>query len=147
MAIAVFQTLFIFEHRAWKVADPKARDSMGVGAFNLVRRSAYEAIGTYAAFKLAILDDMVLGMKIKRAGFSQRVAFGRDLISLRWAKGVAGVVRGLTKNAFAVANFSLWRLLAMSFGLGAILLSPYLGAIFAPGWAKAPFVFTIAIIW
>jgi cellulose synthase/poly-beta-1,6-N-acetylglucosamine synthase-like glycosyltransferase len=44
MMIAFFQTMFMFGHRPWKVADPKANDHMGVGAFNLVRRSTYEAV-------------------------------------------------------------------------------------------------------
>jgi cellulose synthase/poly-beta-1,6-N-acetylglucosamine synthase-like glycosyltransferase len=35
MMIAFFQALFVFGHRPWKVADPKARDHMGVGAFSL----------------------------------------------------------------------------------------------------------------
>ncbi len=39
MMIAFFQALFVFGHRPWKVADPRARDHMGVGAFNIVRRS------------------------------------------------------------------------------------------------------------
>ena len=34
MMIAFFQTLFVFGHRPWKVADPKSQDHMGVGAFN-----------------------------------------------------------------------------------------------------------------
>src|SRR5262249_6223146 len=49
MMIAFFQTLFVFGHRPWKVADPKTKDHMGVGAFNLVRRSVYESVGTYRA--------------------------------------------------------------------------------------------------
>src|SRR5258707_8288980 len=44
MMIAFFQTLFVFGHRPWKVSDPKTKDHMGVGAFNLVRRSVYEAV-------------------------------------------------------------------------------------------------------
>ena len=43
MMIAFFQTLFVFGHRPWKVADPKTRDHIGVGAFNMVRRKVYEA--------------------------------------------------------------------------------------------------------
>ena len=39
MMIAFFQTLFTFGHRPWKVADPDTKDHMGVGAFNLVRRT------------------------------------------------------------------------------------------------------------
>ena len=38
MMIAFFQTLFVFGHRPWKVADPKTKDHIGVGAFNMIRR-------------------------------------------------------------------------------------------------------------
>jgi len=41
MMIAFFQTLFVFGHRPWKVADPKPTTTWS-GAFNLVRRTAYE---------------------------------------------------------------------------------------------------------
>src|SRR6204780_3971882 len=61
MMIAFFQTMFVFGHRPWKVADPKTRDHMGVGAFNLVRRTVYEAVGTYLALRMEVLDDMKLG--------------------------------------------------------------------------------------
>ena len=47
MMIAFFQSMFMFGHRPWKVADPSTDDHMGVGAFNLVRRRVYEAVGTY----------------------------------------------------------------------------------------------------
>src|SRR5580698_3353933 len=49
MMIAFFQTLFMFGHRPWKVADPRTKDHIGVGAFNLVRRRVYDSIGTYEA--------------------------------------------------------------------------------------------------
>ena len=42
MMMAFFQSQFVFAHRPWKVADPKSRDSIGVGAFNLIRREVYE---------------------------------------------------------------------------------------------------------
>ncbi len=49
MMIAFFQSQFVFARRPWKVADPKSHDAIGVGAFNLIRREAYERVGTYAA--------------------------------------------------------------------------------------------------
>ena len=72
MMMAFFQSQFVFAHRPWKVADPKSRDSIGVGAFNLVRRSFYEKVGTYAALRMAVLDDMLLGDLMKQDGFRQR---------------------------------------------------------------------------
>ncbi len=105
MMIAFFQTLFVFGHRPWKVAEPDTKDHMGVGAFNMIRRSVYEAIGTYHALRFEVLDDMKLGKVVKTAGYAQRNVFGEDLISIRWAKGALGVVRNLTKNFFAVMSF------------------------------------------
>jgi glycosyltransferase involved in cell wall biosynthesis len=140
MMIAFFQTLFTFGHRPWKVADPDTDDHMGVGAFNMVRRSVYEAVGTYKALRMEVLDDMKLGKVIKKARFRQRNVFGEDLISIRWAKGGAmGVVNNLTKNFFAVLSFQWWRTIASAFGLFFLNLGPFLGIGLAHGWARAPY--------
>jgi len=139
MMIAFFQALFVFGHRPWKVADPKARDHMGVGAFNLVRRSVYDEIGTYRALRMEVLDDMKLGKVVKNSGFAQRNVFGEDLISLRWAKGAFGIVNNLTKNFFAVLSFQWPRTVASIIGLGFLNLGPFLGVWLAHGWARVPY--------
>jgi glycosyltransferase involved in cell wall biosynthesis len=143
MMIAFFQALFVFGHRPWKVADPKARDHMGVGAFNMVRRSTYDSIGTYMALRMEVLDDMKLGKVIKNARFAQRCAFGEDLISLHWAKGAFGIVNNLTKNFFAVLSFQWWRTAATIFGLGFLNLGPFLGVLMAHGWLRAPYAIAL----
>src|SRR5580704_16644309 len=139
MMIAFFQTMFVFGHRPWKVADPKSRDHMGVGAFNLIRRSAYESIGTYEALRMEVLDDMKLGKVVKNAGFAQRNVFGGDLISIRWAHGARGVVDNLTKNFFAVLSFQWWRALLSAFGLAFLNLMPFLGVWLAHGSERLPY--------
>ncbi len=144
MMIAFFQALFVFAHRPWKVADPKARDHMGVGAFNLVRRSVYDAVGTYRRLRMEVLDDMKLGKVVKDAGFAQRNVSGDDLISLRWAKGAFGIVNNLTKNFFAVLSFQWPRTVACIVGLGFINLGPFLGVWLAHGWARAPYAIALA---
>jgi len=144
MMIAFFQTMFVFGHRPWKVADPKSKDHMGVGAFNLVRRSAYEAVGTYAALRMEVLDDMKLGKVVKNAGFAQRNVFGADLISIHWAHGAMGVVNNLTKNFFAVLSFQWPRTLVSAFGLAFLNLMPFLGVWLAHGWARLPYAIALA---
>jgi glycosyltransferase involved in cell wall biosynthesis len=139
MMIAFFQTLFTFGHRPWKVADPKTKDHMGVGAFNMVRRNAYQAVGTYKALRMEVLDDMKLGKVIKNARFAQRNVFGDDLISIRWANGAMGVVNNLTKNFFAVLSFQWWRTVASAFGLLFLNLGPFIGVWLAHGWARVPY--------
>jgi glycosyltransferase involved in cell wall biosynthesis len=144
MMIAFFQTMFVFGHRPWKVADPKTRDHMGVGAFNLIRRSVYEAVGSYEALRMEVLDDMKLGKVVKNAGFAQRNVFGADLISIRWADGAMGVVNNLTKNFFAVLSFQWWRTLIAAFGLAFLNLMPFLGVGLARGWERLPFAVALA---
>jgi cellulose synthase/poly-beta-1,6-N-acetylglucosamine synthase-like glycosyltransferase len=144
MMIAFFQTLFVFGHRPWKVADPKTDDHMGVGAFNLLRRRVYEAVGTYEALRMEVVDDMKLGKVVKQAGFAQRNVFGGDLISIRWARGAMGVVNNLTKNFFAVLSFQWGRTLLSAFGLAFLNFGPFLGVGLAHGWARVPYAVALA---
>jgi len=136
MMIAFFQTLFVFGHRPWKVADPKTKDHIGVGAFNMIRRTVYEALGTYQALRFDVLDDMKLGKVVKNAGYAQRNVFGAELISIRWAKGAWGVVDNLTKNFFAIMSFQWPRALASCFALAFLNLMPFAGICLANSSAR-----------
>jgi glycosyltransferase involved in cell wall biosynthesis len=144
MMIAFFQTMFIFGHRPWKVADPSTDDHMGVGAFNLIRHRVYDAVGTYAALRMEVLDDMKLGKLVKNAGFAQRNVFGADLISIHWAHGAMGVVNNLTKNFFAILSYQWWRTLLSAFALAFLNLGPFLGLWLAQGWARVPYAIALA---
>jgi len=146
MMIAFFQALFVFGHRPWKVADPGAQDHMGVGAFNMVRRPVYEAVGTYKALRMEVLDDMKLGKVVKNAGYAQRNVFGKDLISLRWVKGAFGIVDNLTKNFFALLSFQWPRTVASIIGLAFLNLGPFVGVWMAHGWARLPYAVALASI-
>ena len=143
MMVAFFQSLFVFGHRPWKVADPRTKDHMGVGAFNLIRRQAYEAIGTYKALRLEVLDDMKLGKLVKEGGYRQRNVFGHDLISLRWVKGTIGMVNNLTKNFFAIMSFQSWRTLGFAFMLAFLNVVPFVGIFLAHGWARLPYTMAL----
>jgi hypothetical protein len=113
--------------RPWKVRDPEARDHIGVGAFNLIRRSAYNQIGTYERLRLEVVDDLKLGEAIKKAGLRQDVVFGRDLVSLRWGVGAAGIIRNLEKNLFAFLQFRLSLVLAVCAMVFFLCVWPFAG--------------------
>ena len=134
--IGFFQCFFLFGYRPWKAPDPRARDFLGVGAFNLIRRTTYEQLGTFAALRMEVIEDMKLGKLVKQHGFAQRAALGRDLVRIRWAQGGLGVIRNLTKNFFAFMHFQWWRALGACLGVGFLALGPYLGLALAPGAAK-----------
>jgi len=146
MMMAFFQSQFVFAHRPWKVADPNSRDSMGVGAFNLIRRVVYEQIGTYQRMRMAVLDDMRLGEVVKQEGHRQRCAFGRDLLKLRWVFGTMGMVRNLTKNFFAILHYNAAFAALAVCGILLVNLGPFVGVCMASGWARSGFVVALAAL-
>lgn len=136
--------------RVWKVRDPKAKDFIGAGAFNLIRRRAYEELGTYQALRMEVIDDLMLGKAVKQHGFAQDCVIGENLVSLRWADGAFGVVRNLQKNMFSLLHFS-WALAVLA-AIGATLyhLGPWIGLLLAPGAAKVGFaiaIFSIVLLY
>jgi glycosyltransferase involved in cell wall biosynthesis len=146
MMMAFFQSQFVFAHRPWKVADPKSRDAIGVGAFNLIRREVYEKIGSYDGLRLAVLDDMMLGEVVKQGGYRQRCVFGRDLLTLRWVFGALGMVRNLTKNVFAILRYDTFFAALAVCGILAVNLGPFIGVWIAHGWARAGFIASLIAI-
>src|SRR6478672_5685553 len=146
MMIGFPQVMSSFAMRPWKVRDPKARDHIGVGAFNLIRRSAYEQIGTYEKLRMEVVDDIKLGESIKRAGLRQDVVFGPGLVALRWAVGAAGVVGNLEKNLFAFLRFRLSLVLAVCAATFFLCVWPFAGLLLAGGWARAGFAASVAMI-
>jgi cellulose synthase/poly-beta-1,6-N-acetylglucosamine synthase-like glycosyltransferase len=134
--LGAMQAMASWMVRLWKVADPRAKDSFGAGAFNMIRRDVYRAVGGFEALRLEILEDVFLGMRVKRAGFAQHVILGPNLVRLRWIHGLFGVVPLLEKNAFAVTRFRtpLQILATLSPLLHAVVP---LAAIFSGGWNTA----------
>jgi len=132
--------------RPWKVRDPQARDFVGVGAFNLISRSAYNAVGTYQKMSMAVVDDLKLGEAVKQAGLRQDIVYGRDLVRVRWLIGAWGIVRNLEKNLFALFRFRMSLAIAACLAVLLICVWPFVGIFLAPGWAKAPFAMVILMI-
>jgi len=99
---------------------------IGVGAFNLIRRSAFDAIGGFETLKLEVADDLMLGRLVKHSGLNQDVFGGQGCLSVRWQSGgVWSIVRGLEKNAFSGTNYSIARTLGAITALCALFVFPF----------------------
>ncbi len=101
-----------------RVPDPASKAFCGVGAFTLIRRAAYDALGGHAAAPLEAIDDMMLARRAKAAGFTNRVARGGPALHLRMYHGLWALIRAMRKNAMALP---LWPLAPL--GLAATLLT------------------------
>jgi glycosyltransferase involved in cell wall biosynthesis len=103
----VFTIFFALYARPWKAKDAGSSRHIGIGAFNLVRTSAYHASGTHAAIAMRPDDDMKLGKILKSHGFKQRVLFAEEVIRVEWYGSFGELVCGLEKNSFAGTEYSL----------------------------------------
>ena len=104
--LGYLQVMGLWATRPWRAADPKSiRDSIGIGAFNLLRTSAYQQLGGFDALRMEILEDLTLARRVKLAGLRQRVAVAPGMVTLHWASGAMGVVNVMTKNLFAIFGF------------------------------------------
>ncbi|MGA2964364.1 MAG: glycosyltransferase family 2 protein [Candidatus Korobacteraceae bacterium] len=133
---AVLATMTVLAQRTirfWKIADPRARDYFGTGAFNLIRRAVYSQLGGFEALRMEVVEDLCLGWKVKHAGFAQRLVLGPGLVNIRWIQGAFGVVHLAEKNAFAVYRYHVWLLLLGCLGLAATIVFPF-AALAASGW-------------
>jgi hypothetical protein len=91
----------------------------------MVRADVYRAMGGFEALRMEVLEDLRFGFEVKRQGYRQRVAFGRDLVRVRWAIGLMGVIRNITKNFFAVFRFRVAVTLVASGALCLLCLGPF----------------------
>lgn len=135
-AISYFGLGFVVGNEPWLASNPRSSRYVGVGAFQLVRRDAYEASGGHARLRMDVIEDMKLGKLMKRAGFRSGVAVAQDVVRVRWHSGLRNVIRGVTKNMFAAVHYNVF------FAAGAMMLSlamsvlPFFGVAFASGWAR-----------
>lgn len=131
-----FGLLFSLFARPWAARDPRSRAHVGIGAFNLVRRTAYEAIGGHAALRLRPDDDLKLGKLLKHAGYRQLFLNGHGAIAVEWYSSWREVRDGLMKNLFAGSGYSVPLTVCGSLLHLAVLAGPPLGALLTTGIAQ-----------
>ncbi len=106
--LATFGYMLMVYLRPWNSIKPKTNSHIGIGAFSLVKRTAYEKAGTHARIKLRPDDDIKLGYNIKKTGLRQDVLGGLGMLRLEWYTSVTEYVKGLMKNSFAIANYNIF---------------------------------------
>lgn len=101
-----FKLMVDLKTKPWKVKDPRSKASIGIGAFNLLTKKAYEKAGTHTCIKMRPDDDLKLGEKVKASGSKQDVLYGNGEVKLQWYKNVKEFVSALMKNTFSVCNYN-----------------------------------------
>jgi len=139
----------LFFHMAtdpYRVGNPNSKSYVGVGAFQMLTRVAYEASGGHRRLAMEVVDDMKLGKIVKQAGFRSGAGVAQDYVAVRWHAGAGNLIRGVTKNFFAGAEFSLGQVAAAVFGSLAVNVAPFLALFFVHGWLLGLALVSVIII-
>ncbi|HBZ97869.1 MAG TPA: hypothetical protein DEO57_08490 [Phycisphaerales bacterium] len=137
--LAPLQRALILLTRLWSVQDPNSSAAMGVGAFNLVRRTVFEEAGGFDSLRMEVLDDVGVGVMIKQHGGRTMTAFAADCLRIAWYDRFGDFVRGIERGAAKLPpRCPRWMLALVVLLLTALDLAPFLAlsiAWFMPGFA------------
>ncbi len=120
--VAFFGYAFVALWGAYLANDPKSKRGVGIGAFNLLRKSAYERIGTMRALSLRPDDDIRLGRRLRGFGFRQRV-----LNAVEWYPSLAAAISGLEKSMYSSLEYRALDATGVVAYLGATMVWPFAG--------------------
>jgi len=134
--LTFFGVAFHLGNNPGGVSDENSRAYVGVGAFQLVSRAAYEASGTHRRLAMEVVDDMKLAKMIRQAGFRSGVGVSEDAVVVRWHAGLGNLIKGTTKNFFAAFGYSLPFAIVGLLGMFAVNLLPFAGLVFGEGWVR-----------
>ncbi len=142
--VSAFMLLFSFG--VLRASAPATKAYVGLGAFNLLRRSVYEHIGGHGPIALRPDDDMMLGKLVKGADFKQEVVLATELLRVEWYKSVREAIRGLNKNAFAGLFYSVPAVLLVTFALALTHVLPFVAVFTATGLPQFLYALVLANI-
>jgi len=126
VVMTYFSLGFTFGQESWKAGDPRSPRYVGIGAFQLIRRETYDAVGGHRRLAMEVIEDMKLGKLVKLGGFRSQAAIATEHIGVRWHAGLRNLIRGTTKNFFAAAGFQLWKVVFQILGLLLMCVLPWI---------------------
>ncbi|MBK8010783.1 MAG: glycosyltransferase [Deltaproteobacteria bacterium] len=126
--LIAFSALFLLAVRPDRVRHGTRKYFVGIGAFNLVRRSLFDRSPGFDALRMEVADDVGLALILRDAGARAAFYLAAGRIHLEWYESVSAMLRGLEKNFFGVSMH--WRFYRLF-----LVVPIFLTVIAAPWWA------------
>lgn len=134
--LGAFSLFFALFTRPWLAKDPQSPHHVGIGAFNLVRATAYRAAGGHRTIAMRPDDDLKLGKILKAAGFRQEFVFGLGALRVEWYASVRELVQGLMKNAFSGVDYRARVIVTATLTQLLLFVWPFVAVFVIPGPAR-----------
>ena len=111
---------------------------VGLGAFNLIKKSVYDEIGGYEAIAMKVADDMSLGTLVVNRGYKQGMGLsGKGFIKVKWYENILVMLKGIEKNQFGYFNYNVFTAFGVCLYILLVSVYPFAGLFFGSMWARA----------
>jgi len=126
------------------IDNPSTKDAMGVGAFQIVRRSALDKTEGLAWLRMEPIEDVGLARMLKNSGAKVSFLAGRNEVKVDWYPTFGALLKGAGSRSMVVARYR-YKLLLIKIILSTVgCLAPIL-VILHGGIAAAVVVFAWAV--
>lgn len=88
----------IFDHGIADANNPGSRVAFVMGSFFMIRKTAFEAIGTYRSVKDEIQEDRAIGTLLKGSHYRTKMFKVDSLVSALWSRDVASLWHGIRRS-------------------------------------------------
>lgn len=131
VTLSVFMRHICVLGRPWKAEDKKSNTAVGAGAFNLVRRTAFDAINGFEKVRLTVTDDVAFGRVLKQSGIQAGVLNGRKYVRVYFYRTIREMAVGSERALFTMfGNFSMFRLIIIGTLMLVMELTPFIALFF-----------------
>ena len=150
--VTTFIIMLTALQKPWAAKIKTSKASMGVGAFNLVKREAYIRAGTHKAIAMRPDDDLRLAAYIKASGGAADVLYGQNELLVEWYKSIRQLINGLMKNTFSGFDYNVLKVIGGVAGTLLFFVFPLpVILIFGNSWQRMllafMFLFQLILYW
>jgi glycosyltransferase involved in cell wall biosynthesis len=108
-----------------RIRDPKSKVALGAGAYNLVRRSAYDRTQGFEHLRMETGDDVALASMVKQSGGRLDIVDGAGHARVAIYRSAAELMRGIEKNGSTTATLPFPLFVLLFVALGSLLYAPF----------------------
>lgn len=120
-----------------EINNPRSTRALAAGGFLLIHRNALRTIGGFERLKSHIVEDVLTARLVKSAGLRVELFLARHCVRTQMYENWGDLWRGITKNTFAGADFSVARAVTGSIVILLFATAPFLQfLLFGTLWLK-----------
>lgn len=144
--IAFFLFNLILILRPQNARNPHSKAFMGIGAFNMLKKNVYDAVGTHEKICFRPDDDVQLGALVKKSGYRQHFIPAEKFNEVKWYSSVKEMVIGLEKNLLTAFRYSVLLPTLGTIPMIILYLMPFVGLFVTDGWMRLGSLYCVLLM-